>query len=58
MFEYTFRFDFSDGSFETVTAAGFASIDEAKASLSVPSDVEFVSTVGSRSLAQEVFLAW
>lgn len=58
MFEYTFRFDFSDGTFETVSASGFESIDEAKASLVIGSDVEFVSTVGIRDLKPQVFLAW
>ena len=58
MFEYTFRFDFSDGTFEIATVSGFETIDAAKASLSLASDVEFVSTIGIRDMKPQVFLAW
>ncbi len=56
---YTFRIDFSDGTFEIVTIDGSPSIEAAKsrASMIWVVGVESVSLVGMIDRAPQVFLA-
>lgn len=58
MLDIDFRLDYSDGTFEIRRAAGFASIADAKASLDITADVEFVSTVGMIDRKPQECLAW